>query len=193
MASDTSVPLDTSVYAPPKATEPPQPVPGRRRPPAFFATSPLKLVVMSTVTFGFYGLFWFYANWQRLKRRGHPRISPFWRTFFALFFSYALFRTVKKTADDEKIVARFSPGLLALGWTFANLLVLFPKVGWFLSYGSVFLLVPIQKTMNDINRALYPDHDPNTRFTAWNIVGIVLGGLLLAAALWGTLETIQPG
>ena len=85
MMDDASL-LDPSVYAPPKAVDPPQPIPGRRRPPIFFATSPLKLVVMSTVTLGFYELFWFYANWQRLKRRRHPRISPFWRTFFAIFF-----------------------------------------------------------------------------------------------------------
>jgi hypothetical protein len=52
----------------------------------------------------------------------------------------------------------------------------------------MFLLVPVQKTMNDVNRALYPDHDPNTRFTAWNIVGIVVGGLFLAAAIWGSLQ-----
>ena len=95
---------------------------------------------------------------------------------------------MKKTAGIEKITARFSPGLLALGWTLAQLLVALPKLGWVLSYGAMFLLVPVQKTMNDVNRALYPDHDPNTRFTAWNIVGIVVGGLFLAAAIWGSLQ-----
>jgi hypothetical protein len=190
MSDDTSLPLDTSVYAPPKAIDPPLPTSGSKRPPIFFATSPLKLVVMSTVTLGFYELFWFYANWQRLKRRGHPRISPFWRTFFALFFCYSLFRTVKQTARAEKIAARFSPGLLALGWVLVKFLSVLPKAGWVLSYGAVFLLVPIQMTMNDVNRALYPNHDPNTRFTAWNIVGIVLGGLFLAAAIWGSLQPV---
>lgn len=187
MNDDAPLPLDPSIYAPPKATDAPLPIPGRKRPPIFFATSPLKLVVMSTVTFGFYGLFWFFANWQRLKRRGHPRISPFWRTFFAMFFCYSLFRIVKQTAEAEKIAARFSPGLLALGWVLGNFLFMVPKIGLILSYGAVVFLVPVQKTMNDVNRALYPDHDPNTRFTAWNIVGIVLGGLLFAAAMWESL------
>jgi hypothetical protein len=187
MPDDSSLPLDTSVYAPPKAIDPPQAVPGRRRAPLFFATSPLKLVVMTTVTFNFYGLFWFYANWQRLKRRGHPRISPFWRTFFALFFCYDLFRIVKRTATEHKIAASFSPVLLALGWVLANLLVVLPKIGWLLGTASVFLLVPVQKTMNDVNQALYPDHDPNTRFTAWNMVGVALGGLFFALAVGGAV------
>jgi hypothetical protein len=190
MNDDAPVSLDPSVYAPPKALDPP-PVAGRRRPPLFFATSPLKLVVMSTCTFGFYELFWFYANWQRLKRRGHPRVSPFLRTFFAIFFVHSLFTIVKQTAEAEKVSARFLPGLLALGWVAANVLFLVPKFGWILPYGAVFFLVPVQKTMNDVNRALYPDHDPNTRFTVWNLVGIVVGGLLLIAAIFGSLESLR--
>ena len=189
MTDDAPLPIDPSVYAPPKAVDPSQPVPRRRaRPPIFFATSPLKLVVMSIVTLGFYELFWFYANWQRMKRRGHPRISPFWRTFFAIFFCYSLFKTVKDMAKAENIAVGFSPGLLALGWVLANLLWRLPSFGWVLTYGAVFLLLPVQKTMNDVNRALYPDHDPNTRFTAWNILGIVLGTLFLAAAMWGSVQ-----
>jgi hypothetical protein len=155
----------------------------------FFATSPLKLVVMSYVTFGFYDLFWFYANWQRMRRRGHPRISPFWRTFFSIFFCYSLFRTVKETAKAENIKVRYSPGLLAVGWALASILWGLPSVGLILSFGAVLLLVPVQNTMNDVNCALYPNHDPNTRFTAWNIVAIVLGGPLLAAAVVGSFLT----
>jgi hypothetical protein len=186
MTDEAPVPIDPSIYAPPKAADERVALPERRRPPLFFATSPSKLVVMSIATLGFYELFWFYANWQRMKRRGFPRISPFWRTFFGVFFCYSLFRTVKQTAKEHGIAARFSPGLLALGWALGNLLWRLPDVGWILSFGAVFLLIPIQKTMNDVNRALYPDHDPNTRFTAWNIVGIAVGGLVIAAAIWGS-------
>jgi hypothetical protein len=186
MADDASLPIDPSVYAPPRAVDPPRELPeGRKRPPIFFATSPLKLVVMSIATLGLYELFWFYANWQRLKRRGKPRISPFWRTFFAYFTCYSLFKTVKETANTENVPSSFSPGILAIGWVFTGFLWKLPGALWIISYAAVLFLVPVQKTMNDVNRVLSPGHDPNTRFTAWNIFGIVLGGVILALSLLG--------
>jgi hypothetical protein len=49
--------------------------------PIFFPVSPLKLVVMSTVTFGIYELYWFYQNWKLVKHRTRRDIMPFWRAF----------------------------------------------------------------------------------------------------------------
>ena len=51
--------------------------------PAFFAVSPLKLIVMSTATLGIYELYWFYKNWKLIKQRTESNIMPFWRAFLA--------------------------------------------------------------------------------------------------------------
>jgi hypothetical protein len=185
MIDDASPKID-SVYAPPKADDAPPPIERRGRPATFFAVSPLKLVVMSVVTLGGYELFWFYANWQRLRRRTMPRISPFWRTMFVYFTCYSLFKTVRETAHSANVGARFSPLLLAIGWVVTTLLWKLPSAAWLITYAAVFFLIPVQITMNKVNEVLDPGHDPNTRFTAWNIVGIVLGGLLLALAVWGS-------
>jgi len=143
---------------------------------------------MSLATLGTYELFWFYANWHRMRRRGHPRISPFWRTFFAYFFCYSLFKTVKVEAASANVPARFSPGFMAIGWTVTSLGWRLPNLGWVVCFfASVAFLVPVQISMNHVNQALYPGHDPNTRFTAWNIAGIVLGSLLLVLAILGSL------
>jgi hypothetical protein len=188
MTDDAPLEVDPSIYAPPKAEDAPPQVEERRgRPPMFFAVSPLKLVVMSVVTLGAYELFWFYANWQRLRRRRHPRISPFWRTMFVYIHCYSLFKTVKEEADATNVRTAFSPGLMALGWIVTTLLWKLPDPGGLISMAAVVFLVPVQKAMNDVNHALAPGHDPNTRFTAWNISGIVLGGLVLGLAVWGSL------
>ena len=181
------VPLQVeSVYAAPKTDEQPAPKVERRgRPATFFAVSPVKLVVMSISTLGAYQLFWFYANWLRLKRRGMPRISPFWRTMFAYFTCYSLFKTVKQMAQSANVRASFSPWFCAVGWVILSLLYRLPGPAVLICFGAVFFLVPVQKTMNEVNAVLDPGHDPNTRFTAWNIVAVVLGGLVFVLAIVG--------
>ena len=52
-------------------------------------------------------------------------------------------------------------------------------------YASVAFLVPVQDAINAINRAEVPDHDPNDRFTVWNWIWIVLGGILLSLIALG--------
>lgn len=59
-------------------------------------------------------------------------------------------------------------------------------VSIFALVASSLLLVPIQKTMNKVNTALYPDPDPKTRFTAWNIAAIALAALVSLYVLWLT-------
>jgi hypothetical protein len=56
----------------------------------FFDVSILKLVVMSTVTFNLYQIYWFYKNWRLAKERGE-NVIPLLRTLFAVLFAYSLF------------------------------------------------------------------------------------------------------
>src|SRR5690349_17919588 len=77
-------------------TTPPPPIgPASSLPtgqPAFFPVSPVKLVVMSTFTFGIYELYWFYRNWKLIKQRTGASITPFWRAFFGILFCYQCFK-----------------------------------------------------------------------------------------------------
>jgi len=43
------------------------------------------------------------------------------------------------------------------------------------------------------DRVSAPDHDPNAKFTAWNIVAIVIGAVLFAAFIFATFQPQEPG
>jgi hypothetical protein len=55
------------------------------------------------------------------------------------------------------------------------------------SYASVGFLLPVQTAVNAINGAEVPEHHPNDRFTVWNWLWIVCGGLVTVAAVLGTV------
>jgi hypothetical protein len=47
-------------------------------------------------------------------------------------------------------------------------------------------LIPVQARVNRINAAVSERHDPNSHFTGWNLVAVVVGSLLLTLSLIGT-------
>ena len=154
----------------------------------YFPVSSRKLVVMSIVTLGLYQLFWFYKHWRIYKLRTGANITPAARCLFLAFYCYSLFRQIKDGAVTCGITRAFSPGLLAAGWILASLSGFLPAP---VSLASLFLppllLVPVQATVNELNRRVAPEHNPNERFTGWNIAAIVLGGLVVLIGLIGTL------
>ncbi len=70
--------------------------------------SPSKFIVLSILSFGFYELIWIYRNWKFFKEKEKLDISPFWRTVFAIFFIYSLFKKmlaiVMATKCDELLL-----------------------------------------------------------------------------------------
>lgn len=154
--------------------------------PEWFPVSRLKLFVMSIVTGGIYELYWFYKNWVLVKRRENSDISPFWRAFFAFFFCYSLFSRIKQSAIACGIATQLAPGWLAAGWIVLTMTWRLPGPAWLICYLAIFLLLPIQKTIIAVNEITAPDSDKNGRFSAGNVVGIVLGGAVFLLALVGT-------
>ena len=155
--------------------------------PKYFAVSLLKLVVMSICTLGAYELYWFYKNWVLIKERESLDIMPFWRTFFAYFFCYSLFKRVQVSAAAIPLEKSMSPGLLATGWIISTLLWNLPDPFWLVTYIAIIFLLPVQAIANDINEFVAPGHDKNDKFSGWNVFGIVVGGLIFLLTLWGTL------
>jgi hypothetical protein len=152
----------------------------------YFPVSPVKLLVMSICTFGLYEIFWYYNNWCIIKEREESEIWPFARAIFAFFFCYPLFNRVRGTAESQEPGRSLAAGPLAAGWIIFTILAYLPDPFWLVSFFSVVFLVPVQATVNRINLAAHPGHDPNSTFTGWNKVGVVIGGLLLLLALVGT-------
>ncbi len=168
--------MSTNPYAPPQSvvadTEVShKPVDGE---PAFFAVSQTKLLVMSMCTLGLYQYYWFYKNWRIIRDRNNENISPFWRTFFIVFYCHQLFNRVK-SHDTQSSAANLNASSLAWFWILSAILVRLPDPYWLVIYFGVFALLPVQGAINTINQNESPSHDPNARFSAWNWIGIVIG------------------
>jgi hypothetical protein len=155
--------------------------------PVFFPVSPLKLVVLSTVTFGIYELYWFYRNWKFIKERTGSDIMPFWRAFFAVLFCYSCFSQVRGVATSRGIAFPSSAGLLAVVWIALTLAWRLPDPYWFICWLTPLVLLPVQNVVNRLNMGVAPNHNPNARFSGWNIVATVVGGILLVLVIIGTL------
>jgi hypothetical protein len=155
--------------------------------PPFFAVSLVKLAVMSFFTLGLYEFYWFYRNWQRVRVRQRVDISPFWRAFFGIIFCYDCFKRIKDFGAQQGLVDGPPILVLTIGWILTTIFWRLPDPFWLVSLVSFVFLLPVQAYANQINEEKTPAHDPNSRLTAWNWVGIVIGSIVFLLAIIGLL------
>jgi hypothetical protein len=96
---------------------------------------------------------------------------------------------VRATAQSLHLDVKVPAGGLAIGWIIFNLFWRLPEPFYFVAYGAVVFLIPVQDAINAVNRATTPGHDPNARFTAVNIAGVVIGVVLNGLAIVGLFLT----
>jgi hypothetical protein len=155
----------------------------------YFAVSPFKFIVMSVCTLGIYEIYWFYKNWNLIKQReGRTDIWPFWRAFFALFFCYSCFSRIREHGESLRLHRSAPAGPLTAGWIVTSMLVNLPDPYWWISAISCVFMLPVQALANDINATVAPHHDPNRHLTAWNLVGIVVGIIVIGLTLKSTFS-----
>ena len=154
--------------------------------PIYFPVSLTKFVVMHFCTVGMYQLFWFYENWKLILEREQSEASPFWKTFFMFIYCYTLFEKIRSSAGSLKIAHSISVHILATGWIVLSTLWILPDPYGLVALLSIVFLIPVQQAANRVNESLVPGHDRNERFTALNIVAVVIGGLLLVSVVIGT-------
>ena len=163
---------------------------------------------MSFCTFGLYDSYWLFRNWRYIKPREPERISPSWRTIFALFYMYPCLKRIKAMAVEKNIATDLPMGWLALGWIcvpfFLVVLALMLKSSYgppllnlgalnaplqclfMVPWGYIFLL-PVQKLVNQINLQEAPQHERNEYFTWLNICWIVVWLALVSFVIYYTL------
>jgi hypothetical protein len=191
--------LEINPYAPPSADLSGVPAVGvsaDQATPRFFAVSGVKLFLLGLATFGLYEVYWFYQNWKLVKAREQSDIMPFWRGFFAVFFCRQLAENIERDCARYDVTPKNSLTSYAVLWVcltiggnIASRLTEGPL--WIVALLAVWPLMVIQKNVNELNRQAAPHHDPNTRFSVLNIVGIVFGLLLLALAILGSMMPAQ--
>jgi hypothetical protein len=149
----------------------------------YFSVSKTKLIVMSMFSWGIYEFYWFYKNWKLIKESTGQDIRPFWRTFFAPFYCYSLFKSVKQSADSHGILSEISPGWLTAAYIGIYVTHKFPDPIWLISFLSFLPLLPVQGVINQLNSKVALEYELNDHFSWKNIVVIILGGILLILLL----------
>ncbi len=161
---------------------------------AFFAVSEGKLITLYILSFGLYGIYWFYKNWKLQQPIMDKNIYPVWRSIFSIFFTHSLFKRINQQASHLKQAHRFNANLLATFFVFtiiaSNILEhLFGSVqtsgnvsnssiiitSLVLFVLSVIPMVKAQATVNRINNDMlgYLNH----KYSLANYVLIALGSI----------------
>ncbi len=158
----------------------------------FFAVSPVKMVLLSVCTLGAYQIYWFYKHWVLIKERSEPLIIPWARAFFGFFWCYSCFEFIRNEERRLDIEPTLAAGPLATGWIAVSLAWRLPEPYFLIGFLAPLLLVPAQRHVNHINSLVAPGHDKNARFTAWNWLAIVAGGIFIGLILLGLTQTLRP-
>ncbi|MFK0313282.1 hypothetical protein ACIQUF_18880 [Pseudomonas sp. NPDC090233] len=150
----------------------------------FFVVSPMKFAVMTFFVMGFYWLYCFYCSWKQHREATGEEISPFWRSFFAIFFIYPLLKRADDRIRDSGLTYHWNIlgltlgyyGLCVVGIVISVVLAdqLWPAyiAGFVFQLALLLILVPMQKGIN------FSAGDEagvgNSRFTGANWVWISL-------------------
>ncbi|MEN5036689.1 hypothetical protein [Pseudomonas sp. TWI929] len=163
----------------------------------FFIVSPMKFGVMTFFTLGWYWLYCFYQSWKLHRARTGEKVSPFWRSAFAVFFIYPILRRANDHIRDSGRSYPWSILGLTLGyygmgvaWVVAS--VVLESQPWEAFFAGVvfhaawlIVMVPMQKGTN------FSAGDEagvaNSRFTLANWIWMLLGVSLTAAQLFALI------
>jgi hypothetical protein len=184
MAIDPSSASAADPYAVPKAKVE-DAAPAAEGGIAYFPVSLLKLGVMCVATFNIYQIYWSYKNWKCAQRVANSDANAPIRAFFYGLTSYWLFKHIGDHAKSMDPGVSLPAGQLAFAVLALALAANLPDPYWLVTLLGFLPLLPVQTAVNRVNRQLAPDADPNARFGGWNIAGVILGGLLVALAVFG--------
>ena len=153
--------------------------------PRYFAVSAPKLVVMSLASFGIYGFYWLYQNWALERVHSGEDLSPLWRTFFSVIWIYSLLRRMRDTAGTLQISPNWTAGVTAVAYVLVTCALFLPDPYWLASLLVVIPLVPVQRTVNQVNAHLAPDIPKNDSYSGKNLILIVVGLIFYILVILG--------
>jgi hypothetical protein len=158
----------------------------------YFGVGILKLAVLSLCSFGIYDLFWCYRQWNQERDRTGETLSPLWRAVFAPLWAFSLFERIHRRAMSNRLPADWSPNALAIAFLALNVTWRLPDPYWLVSLLTFLPIIPVQRTINTLNTKAAPETDRNDRFSGPNLALLLLGGALLALAIYGTFVPVDP-
>lgn len=153
--------------------------------------SEVKLALLSLATLGLYELYWFYRNWKLRKQVRKSDVSPFWRAFFAPIFAFSLFEDVLSEARRVRVSVGWSAGELGVAFLLLSAAWRLPDPYWMVTLLSFVPLVLVQRVINKANAKSANPGPVNQSYSVLNVVGIVLGGLVLLLGIIGTFVSVE--
>ncbi len=193
--------MDTNVYQAPQAK---LVVEEEKDDHLFYVVSPKKFWLMFMSTFGLYAVYWFYKNWSQYKKATAYNCWPVARAIFNIFFTHSLFRTINSQLIKKQIETHWKHAGLATLYVVVVILdrildklsgkgvneiasILFslvsvPVTGW--------ILYQAQLKANLVCESV--NGEDNSKFTAANIIWILLGVIFWLLALLGLAVTMYP-
>lgn len=163
-------------------------------PVRFYAVTKTKFIVMALMTFGFFELVWFYKNYKALKLHNNTNISPFFRAWFCIFFSYTLFRSIHLSLMHfGKTFAKKSAYMPAIFYAVLALTHKLPDPLWLISLLTFLVILPFLEAINENNKNIDPDHVPDGTFRWKDWLGIVIGVLWWGFVVLGMVMVVPEG
>ena len=170
----------------------------------FFPVSEGKLITLYILSFGFYGIYWFYKNWKLQESEMDKKIYPVWRGIFSIFFTHSLFKRIDQQAMNLEKKHQFNANWLATLFVIALVVsnvidslststALFDNISHstvIISSLVIFLLstyplARVQATVNRINDDMLGYL--NNEYSLWNYILIVAGVCFWILAALGIL------
>ncbi len=144
-----------------------------------------KWLIMTVATLGLYERYWQYRCWAQVRHADGSRISPLWRTLFAVFWVWPLFNRANR--DLQPPVPRWKGLLAAIGYpgwaigvTVTFYLLQIEGAGLLALLGPLFLS-PVVQTVNRANEPVRVwangHYGPFAVAAAFNGIGVI--GLLI--------------
>lgn len=170
----------------------------------YFPVSEGKFITLYILSFGLYGVYWFYKNWKLQEAKMDKKIYPVWRAIFSIFFTHALFKRIDQSASHLEKQHKFNANALATFFVaviiVSNILenlagnsgallnisgnsIIIISLALFLA--STYPMVKVQATVNRINNDMlgYLNH----KYSLWNYALITLGLLIWIMIALGLL------
>ncbi|MCZ7363010.1 MAG: zinc-ribbon domain-containing protein [Candidatus Methanoperedens sp.] len=157
------------------------------------------LVILSVFTFGLYEIYWFYRNWKQIKIHKNLDISPGMRTLGLLFipiYNFLLifeqFKDIMNLAKEAGCSTFSSHRGLATVYIYMTILfnILFSLpppyslIGWIPLFLSLWVLIIIQKTLNNYWEKEQVGLPERTQFSGIEIAAIIIGGFILIVGFY---------
>ena len=161
--------------------------------PAYFTVGAVKFSLMSLTTSGVYVLYWFYRNWRIIRDHDQSQISPFWRAFFAPFWTFSMGARFTEEAKLQKMSLTLPVVTLGVLYLLVTALWRLPDPYWLVTLFAFIPVLPFEFAARRLNGNGQLTEPTYGRYSGWNIAWLIVGSLFLVLVLIGSFMPESAG